>query len=146
MTEYYAEKLQQGLEFQDFVTDILFNELFIPLSTYQSKKYQLKGENKQGIEIKYDDRYKETGNIYIELSEKSNALNSSFVDSGINRSDNTWLYIIGDYTVLYIFGKKLLRGMHASKKYREVSTSTSKGFLIPRNDAEKYALKIIKIT
>jgi hypothetical protein len=145
MTEYYAEKLQQGLEFQDFVTDILFNELFIPLSTYQSKKYQLRGENKQGIEIKFDDRYKETGNLYIELSEKSNAMNLNFVDSGINRSDNTWLYIIGDYNILYIFGKTILRGMYSSKKYKEVNIPTSKGFLISKTDAEKYALKIIKI-
>lgn len=145
MTEYYAEKLQQGLEFQDFVTDILFNELFIPLSTYQSKKYQLKGENKQGIEIKFDDRYKETGNLYIELSEKSNANNINYINSGINRDDNTWLYIIGDYSILYIFGKTILKGMYLSGKYKEVNIPTSNGFLIPRADAEKYALKIIKI-
>ena len=145
MTEYYEEKLQQGLEFQDFVTDILFNELFIPLSSYQSRKYQLKGENKQGIEIKFDDKFKATGNVYIEISEKSNANNINFIESGIYRNDNTWLYIIGDYSILFIFGKEMLKLMHKKKRYKEVQIPTSKGFLIPKIDAEKYALKIIYI-
>lgn len=145
MTEYYKEKLEQGLQFQDFVTDILFNELFIPISTYQSKKYQLKGENKQGIEIKFDGRYKETGNLYIEISEKSDPRNMNYVNSGIHRKDNTWLYIIGDYSILYIFGKTILRAMYLSGNYKKVSIPTSMGFLIPKKDAEKYSLKIIKI-
>lgn len=145
MTEYYKEKLEQGLEFQDFVTDILFNELFIPLSSYQSKKYQLKGENKQGIEIKFDDRFNDTGNVYIEIQEKSKADNLNFVDSGIYRNDNTWLYIIGNYKILFIFGKNTLRLMYKSRRYTEVEIPTSRGFLIPKIDAEKYALKIIHI-
>lgn len=145
MTEYYKEKLEQGLEFQDFVTDILFNELFIPLSSYQSKKYQLKGENKQGIEIKFDDKFNDTGNIYIEISEKSNADNINFIDSGIYRNDNTWLYIIGNYKILFIFGKNTLKLMYKSKRYKEVEIPTSRGFLIPKIDAEKYALKIIRL-
>jgi len=145
MTEYYKECLEKGLEFQDFVTDILLNEISISLSTYSSKKYQLKGENKQGVEIKFDDKYNDTGNIYIEISEKSNPSNYNYVSSGIYRNDNTWLYIIGNYSILFIFGKSILKGMHKSKKYREVEISTSKGFLIPKIDAEKYAIKIIYI-
>lgn len=99
MTELYKEMLEKGLEYQDFITDMLLSEIGISLSTYSSKKYQYSvGENKQGIEIKFDDRYKETGNLYIEIKEKSNAINANYVDSGIYRSDNTWLYVIGDYT------------------------------------------------
>jgi hypothetical protein len=144
-TEYYNEKLQQGLEYQDFVTDILFNELFIPLSSYQSKKYQLKGENKQGIEIKFDGVFDETRNPYIEISEKTNASNINFIPSGIYRSDNTWLYIVGNYNILFIFGKELLKLLHKTKRYKEVGIPTSNGFLIPEKDAKKYALKIIYI-
>ena len=145
MTEVYKEKLEQGLQFQDFVTDIVFKELFLPISTYQSQKYQLKGENKQGIEIKFDNRFKDTSNLYIEVSEKSNANNVKFIKSGIYRHDNTWLYIIGNYSILYIFGKNILKLMYESKKYKEVSIPTSNGFLIPEHDANKYALKIINI-
>ena len=97
ITEYYKSCLEKGLEYQDFVTDILSNELGISLSNYLSKKYQLKGENKQGFEIKFDNLYKTTNNIYIEIAEKSNANNEKFVKSGIFRHDNTWFYIIGDY-------------------------------------------------
>lgn len=143
MTEYYAKKLPQGLEFQDFVTDKLMDILGISLSTYQSKKYQLKGENRQGIEIKFDDRMKTTGNLYIETEEKSNPDNMCFVRSGIYRDDNTWLYIIGDYSTLFIFGKQTLRNMDTMGNYRKVEIPTSRGFLIPLESANKYALKVL---
>jgi hypothetical protein len=144
MTENYKNMLLKGLEFQDFVTDILIKELGIALSTYSSIRYQnKKGENKQGFEIKFDDKYKDTGNIYIETAEKSNENNINYVDSGIYRSDNTWIYIIGNYQELYIFSKSHLVLMHKSKNYIEKTTKTSKGFLIPQKDAEKYCTKKI---
>ena len=144
MTENYKNMLLKGLEFQDFVTDILIKELGIALSTYSSIRYQnKKGENKQGFEIKFDDKYKDTGNIYIETAEKSNENNINYVDSGIYRSDNTWIYIIGNYQELYIFSKSHLVLMHKSKIYIEKTTKTSKGFLIPQKDAEKYCTKKI---
>jgi hypothetical protein len=77
------------------------------------------------------------------VSEKSNADNVNFINSGIYRNDNTWLYIIGNYKILFIFGKSTLKLMYKSKRYREVEIPTSKGFLVPKVDAEKYALKII---
>lgn len=144
MTEYYKEMLSKGLEFQDFVTDILIKELGISLSSYSSVKYQNnKGENKQGFEIKFDDRCKETGNLYIETSEKSNENNPNYVDSGIYRNDNAWIYIIGNYEELYIFSKSHLILMHKTKQYKEVFTKTSKGFLIGKEDADKYCTKKI---
>lgn len=142
MTENYKEMLQKGLEYQDFITDLLLSEIGISLSTYSSKKYQYDiGENKQGIEIKFDDRYKETGNLYIEVEEKSNANNWYYVNSGIYRNDNTWLYLIGDYNEVFIFSKKQLIILHEKNIYKLVKTPTSIGFLIPKNDAEKYSIK-----
>ena len=146
MTENYKEMLQKGLEYQDFVTDVLINELGIALSSYSSTKYQYtKGENKQGFEIKFDDKYKDTGNIYIEIAEKSNAVNLNFVNSGIFRNDNTWLYLIGNYNEIFIFSKNHLKLMYESKKYKEVETETSKGILINKINAEKYCIKKIII-
>lgn len=143
MTEYYKEKLEQGLEFQDHVTELLMKELGISLSSYSSKKWQLRGENKQGIEIKYDAVHKKTGNFYIEVAEKSAPDNPRYVQSGIYRDDNTWLYIIGDYETLYIFGKSFLCNLHKSGRCQEKQISTSKGFLLTQEQANKYALKII---
>jgi len=147
MTEYYKEKLEQGLEYQDFVINILIQELGIPLAMYGSRKYQWKqGENKQGVEIKFDDRYKKTGNIYIEVAEKTNANNPNYIASGIMRDDNTWLYLIGNREIIYIFTKKMLKGLYSSGKYfRLVETPTSRGFLLDGLSAKKYSAKIIHI-
>jgi hypothetical protein len=146
MTDNYKEMLHKGIEYQDFVTDVLIKELGIALSSYGSAKYQYtKGENKQGFEIKFDDKYKDTGNIYIEIAEKSNKLNNNFVSSGIFRNDNTWLWITGNYVEIYIFSKKHLKLMFNTNKFRNVVTDTSKGFLINKEHAEKYCIKKIII-
>jgi len=146
MTENYKKMLDKGLEYQDFVSDILLLELGMPLTSYSSKKYQYtKGENKQGVEIKFDDCFSKTGNLYIEIKEKSNPNNANYVDSGVYRMDNTWLYLIGNYDIIFVFSKKHLKLMHKKNMFREVKTSTSIGFLIPENFAEKYCIKKIII-
>lgn len=145
MTEYYKEKLEQGNEYQDFVMNLLIEKLGIALSIYGTKKYQWKfGENKQGVEIKFDDNYKTTGNLYIEISEKTNKNNPNFIPSGIFRDDNSWLYLIGNYEIIYIFTKKMLKGLYRCDKYlRKVEIPTSRGFLLQKSNAEKYSAKVI---
>lgn len=143
MTEYYKKKLTEGLYFQDYVVELLY-EIGLPIISYSSKEFQqLIGENKAGIEIKYDQKFRNTGNLYIEIAEKSNPNNLNFVPSGIYRNDNTWLYIIGDEKTIFIFSKKLLVQLHKTKKYKEVQIETSKGYLLPLQDADKYSAKII---
>lgn len=146
MTPYYREKLKQGLHYQDFVVEELY-KIGLPIISYSSKEYQnMIGENKAGIEIKNDMNFRKTGNFYIEIAEKSNAENRNFVDSGIYRKDNTWLYLIGDEIEIFIFGKNQLEYLHKKGKYREVQISTSKGFLLPVIEARNiYAIKIIEI-
>lgn len=146
MTIEYKEMLEKGLTYQDFVVEQLYN-IGLPIISYSSKKYQhMIGENKCGFEIKFDDRMKTTGNIYIEIAEKSNASNREYFPSGIYRNDNTWLYIIGNYEVVYLFSKKHLRMIYEDKNrldiFRRVQTQTSQGFLVPMKYAEeKLAVK-----
>lgn len=143
--DYYKEQLSLSLEFQDFVADTLYHHGIV-IMNYGSKKYQIeKGENKIGCEIKNDKKFRLTGNLWIELKEKSDPKNINYIESGINRVDNTWIYIIGDYNTLYIFGKKMLTFL--SKKFNEIenNTKTSIGFLLPVSDAEKYCEKRIDI-
>lgn len=143
MTQYYAEKLKQGLHYQDFVVEELYN-IGLPIISYASKEYQnMIGENKCGFEIKFDSKWQETGNLYIETAEKSNPNNFKFIPSGIYRNDNTWLYIIGDYIKIFIFGKKHLILMHKKRYYNNKEISTSQGFLLPIDEADKYALRVI---
>ena len=147
LNEYYKQQLAKGIFYQDFVVEQLYR-IGLPIINYSSKEYQyLIGENKAGIEIKFDDKYKITGNIYIETAEKSDKKNKEYVKSGIYRSDNTWLYVIGDFTTIFIFSKKHLQLLdQLNKKLQRVETKTSRGILLPVDKIKNmFAIKIIEV-
>lgn len=142
VTNYYKEKLEQGLTYQDFVVEQLY-DAGIPLISYSSKKYQcLIGENKAGIEIKNDNLFRKYGNFYFEYAEKSDKNNANYVNSGILRNDNTWLWVQGDYEDIYVFSKKQLVIAYNSGKFEFKQQPTSKGFVMPVKHA--LAFYIIK--
>ncbi len=139
---YYKDQLEESHAFQDYCANVFITQLGIAITNYQSKTYQYnQGENVQGIEIKYDKKFRETGNLYIEVAEKSNPELREYTISGIYRLDNSWLYAIGDYHTIYIFSKKHLQLMHETNKYKTICTKTSQGFIIPINEADKYSVK-----
>jgi hypothetical protein len=144
-SENYLSNLAKGQQFQDYCALRIMERLHIPLVNLQSKEYQFEiGENLQGFEIKYDMNFKNTRNLWIEVAERIST-NKQYVNSGIFREDNSWLYCIGDYEVIYIFPKKHLQLMARSNKWHIVENrvKTSKGFLMPIRDAEKHsAMKI----
>ena len=145
-TEYYKEKLQQGLEYQDFICERLHHQGIV-LQNIQSKKCQLRKENLLGLEIKFDDVMAKTNRIYIETEEKSDPTNDNYVPSGIYRDDECWLFGIGNYDIFFIFDKKMLRRLDANNPswlFRPQPTSTSKGFCVPVEYAEKIA-KVINL-
>lgn len=146
MTEYYKKKLEEGMWYQDFVQKKLY-KLGLSIVSYSSKKYQhLHGENLAGIEIKYDQKTKETNNIYIEIAEKTHPENKEFIPSGIYANPKTWLYLIGDKSEIFIFAKKFLIVWHRKELFKEVKISTSKGFLIPAQQARKrFAIRVIEV-
>jgi hypothetical protein len=148
----HKNSLDVGLEFQDFIAERLIRELGIPLTYCTSRKYQYNvGENIQGVEIKYDARSTgccaimpntPTGNVAIEVAEKTKASNDIWVDSGIFRNDNTWLYIVGNYDCAWIFDKKYLRRCAKSEAYRIKETlPTIKTMLIPVKAADEICAK-----
>lgn len=140
---YYKLKLEEGLLFQDVVTTELYKRGIIVVG-YASQRYQnICGENLLGAEIKRDGRFRETGNLYIEIAEKSHPDKEAFVDSGINRQDNSWLFVIGDEKTVYIFSTKYLQMLY--RRYRCVEGTTSKGYLMPIDDAEKYCIRKIDL-
>jgi hypothetical protein len=138
---YYDDKLKEGLEFENFLKDVFFDELAINLDFTGKDNQNQVGETLQGIEVKFDNRYKETRNLYIEVAEKTNPNNPNYVKSGVFRDDNTWLYAIGNYERIFIFAKKTL--IQIKDKFPAVVTETSMGFLIPDKDAEFYCAKVI---
>lgn len=142
--EYRNEKFEKAKEYQDFVCEYLAQNYGIVISIYSSKKYQKFGESIQGFEIKFDMLRKETGNLYIELGEKAKPRPGAYHPSGINANDNSWLYCIGDYDILYLFSKKQLKTILKKKLYYKYisnnNTMTSEGYLLNTEQAEKYCI------
>ena len=137
---------QSGLEFQDFVVDLLREKLGIVITNYQSQRFQFGvGENKQGIEIKLDRDILGTRNVSIEIAEKAKASNPYYVSSGIYRNDNSWLYIQGNWNIVFIFSKNILRLLHKSGRYKVNTLPTLISYLLPIGDAERYAAKVIEL-
>ena len=142
--EYYKQQLEEGREFQDHVCETVFKTLGLPIMQYSSTRYQYsKGESVNGVEIKLDKRLNDTQNIYIEEYEKAHPENSGYVPSGIKIAGN-WLYIIGDYNIIYVMPVSILILSSRSDKFKRVQTPTSRGFLMPVSTAEKWAVKTIR--
>ena len=69
---YRANKIESGLLFQDFVVDVLLQTLGFAVVTNSSRAYQhTVGESRTGVEIKHDERFADTGNLWIEVAEKA---------------------------------------------------------------------------
>lgn len=140
---YYNEKLEQGLIFQDVATRELYMRGIVVVG-YASRKFQNnEGENMLGAEIKRDGKFRETGNLYVEVAEKSNPSKPNFTPSGIHREDNSWLFVIGDEKTVWIFATKYMRMLE--DKFKHVEKPTSKGFLIPLDQADKYCIRKIEM-
>jgi hypothetical protein len=145
--DYYKAKLDGAKLYQDFVIDAAWNLLGLAIVQYSSELYQRTvGESRTGVEIKHDEQFGRTGNLWIELAEKARPRDGPYVPAGIYRQDNTWLYVIGDYDAIFFFAKTLLRALHQSGRWQviENKTRTSEGFLLKSCDAEKYAAAILR--
>lgn len=137
---------ESGLEFQDFVADLLRDELGLVITNYQSQRFQFgMGENKQGIEIKLDRDILRTSNVSIEVAEKARADNPYYVPSGIYRNDNSWLYIQGNWDIVFIFAKNVLRLVHKTRRYPTDTLPTLQRFLLPLGEAKRYAAKVLEL-
>lgn len=140
---YYKEKLEQGLVFQDVVTKALYQRGVVIVG-YSSRRFQNEeGENMLGAEIKRDGNFRKTGNLYLEVAEKSNPENENYIPSGIMRKDNSWLFVIGDEETVWIFPINYLRMLKG--RYKETKTPTSIGILMPIAEADRYCIRKIEL-
>ena len=159
MNKNYKECFERGDKYEDFVYPIFCKEWGVDLIPCKTPDEQINiGENSFGVEIKFDERSTTSPNLFIEHEErheKNDNTLSDWAKSGIYRGDyykdNSWLYLIGNYNIFYIFLKKRLKDLHSTKKYPEASgftasgNETSKGFLLPQREAKTLALDIINI-
>ena len=112
ITPTYDKRRLQGERFQKFVRDVVFKSLGITIEYYKTQNEQINiGESKQGIEVKYDRLTNKTGNLYIEFEERRYS-NTPFVPSGILRTDNTYIYLVGDRKKIHLFLKEELKRLY----------------------------------
>ena len=160
MNEDYKKRFDMGDKYEDFVYPIFCKEWGVSLVPNKTRETQIGiGENSFGVEIKYDSKSATLPNLFIEHEECHEIITmkngkkeidlTTFDKSGIYRIDNSYLYLIGNYNIFYIFLKKRLRELHSLGKYPERLgfsanfNATSKGFLLPQVEAKELALDVI---
>ena len=155
-TEYYKNMLFLGQWYEDYLYVKLEEKLKIKIDGCNTEGEQRRiGENHLGWEIKFDDNYKKTGNLFIEYCEKPDKNKPEFRRSGVLKEyDNSWLYLIGDEKVLYFFAMRDLANayyyldeyknpIHERKPCKE---GTSWGYLLKgQREINRYALKTLKL-
>lgn len=135
---------EKAVEYEDFAFDLL-RQLGITVVRYVSREWQFgTGECSGGIEVKFDDRMRETGNLYIEVAEKARPDESrDYCPSGIYRNDNSWLYVIGDYSEVFVFAKRTLQHLDRSGRYERKAKATSLAFVLPIEKARLHAARVL---
>lgn len=145
-----TKKQTKGLKFESFIMDWFCQEKNINLSHYTLLKEQIeKGENRQGIEIKNDQRFMETGNLFISVQRD---YGYTKYESGIYKNQS-WLYVIGNEDEFYIFAIKHLKQYYEHNKpalfngFTSIKNGIDKGFLLSKKQAERICIeKVTKQT
>lgn len=148
----HVDSLSEGEYFQNYVARKINDKYKIPIVYYTTQDDQRQiGESYQGIEVKLDNRCtgddgtKPTFRLGIEIGEKGNIHSEIFMPSGIYAKGNTWLYVVGNYMMFWVFSKKELIRLHQSGKYEQfLGVPTMDAFFLPIEVADEYCL--FKIT
>jgi len=124
--ENFEELLAEGEEYEDFIVEEMGKRNWI-LQIRRSRRYQYrKGETLQKVEIKYNKRMSETGNLFIETT-----------PGGIYGTNI--IFVTGDYHKAFVLSTNELRRAHRSGKYKEVKFPNP-GILFPLKVAELIAI------
>lgn len=142
----YVRDLGRGVIFEDHVCRELF-KAGIPIQVYRSRDAQkLWGESTLGLEVKLDEGFRKSGNLFIETEERPTT-SQEWKPAGIYSIPPPWLYAIGDFFTLYLFATSFLRNAHRQNgKFRRVEnkTETGRGFLLPIGYANTWAAHILE--
>lgn len=130
----FYKKLQMGSRFEHFVSEE-FKKYNVNLGM-QYNEYQWQGENLFGLEIKNDDAFKRTGNLFIEYCERHD-VNKSFVKSGIHKNDNTVVFLIGVPDNYFIVLKDVLCDVYEKLKAKDPETIKYCRFATTNNNGSK---------
>jgi len=124
-----TEKQSKGLQYESFIIDWFAENKRINLSHYTTTQEQFtKGENRQGIEIKNDQMFAKTGDLFISVERD---YGYTKYPSGIYKQQS-WLYVIGNKEVFYIFATK-----HLQQYFEKHTPNLFNGFISNKNGTEK---------
>ena len=136
-------KKKQANAFEGFAYNHLITELKWAVTHYVTEEDQrTKGENHQGIEIKNDQAYNKTGNLYISVKRVYNGFEYG---SGIYRDTETkqLFYLIGDHKNFWLIATKHLQAYYEQNNlklipgFRTHTGGQEYGFLLPIEKADK---------
>ena len=145
-----TKKQQSDAEkFEAFVYDWFQENRNFSISHYHTKEEQFeKGENRQGVEIKNDQKSMETGNLFISVKREYYWQD---YPSGIMKlykgRPQSWLYVIGYKEQFFIFSTKQLIEYYEENKpklFKGFTTDkegTDYGFLLSKKQAEKMCIQ-----
>lgn len=141
-----ANKQQRANEFEEFIYDHYIKARGISLAHYVSKKGQYeRGENRQGYEIKNDQLFRNTNNLFISVKRVYNYSNNQVEHpSGIYRETETkqMFYVIGDKNNFWEIPTRQLIMYHEVnnpelKSGFKNNNGTDWGFLLPVKEANR---------
>lgn len=147
--KHSPDSFKKGREYEDFIISVWPKIYpFRKLTRLEGKIKQWTGETEEGIEIKFDDRKKTTGNIYIEMQEKAEIGNEKYALSGIYKNDNSRMFLVGDYKEFFLFSKQKLLWLDKLDPpfiRRPKPTESSIGFCIPVENARHLCLEHVEL-
>lgn len=146
--ERYAADLEAGLAFEDFVYEVLYLR-GLPIVAFRTAQGQRRGENLAGFEVKYDRKFAQTRRLFIETAECPRP-GMKLAPAGIYADDNSWMYVIGNRSILFLFAHSTLRFLHELKlrgawRFERTEIPTARGFLLPESAARRFAARVIEL-
>lgn len=141
-----TRKSKEALKFESVVMDWFCSMWNISISHYTTEwEQRYKGENRQGIEMKNDQAMANTGNIYVSVERRWRD-NDYVQPSGIYRSSNSWLYVIGNKDEFFIFSAKQLIQYYEANKPKLVkgftqNKGTEYGFLLNKQMCKRLCIE-----
>lgn len=137
--------VERGAEFQDW-TMVKLAEIGIYFQVFTSKRFQfeigesmLHGSPDAGVECKLDGRI--VDRLSIETAERVNE-RSQFVASGILRQDNTFYYVQGNFSQIYVFEKSRLLDFYNRQRPRVFEWQNVRKFYLYLDTARREAAHV----
>ena len=145
----YLKQLEESQEFVSYWIELINRKTSMELTPIYSSTLQRKMlcDTREGFEFKYDRKSSTSKNFWIEIAEKNDPTQEDFVDAGICRKDNAWMYCMGDFEKLWFLPKRKLLEEYKKGEHKILSNKagTSRGFLLDKGYASQN-ISVLEIT